>query len=85
MHAEHHPASPGRRLRRVLRLADGADREPPRALGEMDSSGSHRAASAVRRELWTGVLDQQPHEHGKQYDSEDISAIDHDSGIGGNA
>jgi hypothetical protein len=57
---DHPPPHPGRRLRRVLRLAGGTDREPPGAVGEVDAFGGRRATFVLLCEFWAGMLDRKP-------------------------
>ena len=50
------------RRRRILRLADCADSESPRTVGEVDAGRSCRIAGAVRGELRASMLDFIPQE-----------------------
>ena len=57
-----HPPHPGRRLRRLLRMADGADRESAGAVGEVDARVNYRHSGAVRAGPRSRMLAQQSDE-----------------------
>jgi hypothetical protein len=53
---EHRAANSGSRLRRLVHLVDGANRQPAGTVGQANAGGGYRDTDAVRAELRAGML-----------------------------